>query len=203
MNVFELRDRLVADYADYTRSFLQVRDAHIEKLVDDELNAGLLWPEPLIQLNPAYEPGGLVDELIEAGTLHPGNAKIFRRSKDVDGTGLGLRLHRHQVEAIEAARRNENYVLTTGTGSGKSLAYMIPIVDSVLREPGPGIKAIVVYPMNALANSQENELAKFLKLGFPNQKGPRDIRPLHRAGDRPNSARRSWRTRRTFSSLTT
>jgi ATP-dependent helicase YprA (DUF1998 family)/very-short-patch-repair endonuclease len=172
MNVFELRDGLVSDYADYTRSFLQVRDAHIDKLVSDELSAGLLWPEPLIQLNPAYQSGGLVDELVERGLLHPDNAGIFRRNKDLGDSGQGLRLHRHQVEAIEAARRGENYVLTTGTGSGKSLAYVIPIVDSVLRDPGPGIKAIVVYPMNALANSQENELAKFLKLGFPNQKGP-------------------------------
>ena len=172
MNVFELRDRLVADYADYTRSFLQVRDPRIDAFVNDELDSGLLWPEPLVQLNPAYEPGGLVDELIEQGLLDSACSAIFRRSKDDGQGGQGLRLHRHQVEAIEAANRGENYVLTTGTGSGKSLAYMIPVVNSVLRDPGPGIKAIVVYPMNALANSQENELAKFLKIGFPNQKGP-------------------------------
>jgi ATP-dependent helicase YprA (DUF1998 family) len=63
-------------------------------------------------------------------------------------------------------------VLTTGTGSGKSLAYIIPIVDRVLaaKRAGsyrPGIKAIVVYPMNALANSQLRELEKFLKTGYP------------------------------------
>ena len=52
----------------------------------------------------------------------------------------------------------KSYVLTTGTGSGKSLAYIVPIVDAVLRETRrdggrrPGVKAIVVYPMNALAN---------------------------------------------------
>ena len=54
-------------------------------------------------------------------------------------------------------------MLTTGTGSGKSLAYMIPIVDHVLRAgSGRGVQALVVYPMNALANSQIGELAKFL-----------------------------------------
>lgn len=172
MNVFELRERLVADYADYTRSFLEVSDKRIAEHVETELQAGLLWPEPLIQLNPTYEPGGMVDELVERGLLHPGCSAAFRRDKDERGGGQGLRLHRHQSDAIEAARRGDNYVLTTGTGSGKSLAYMIPIVDSVLREPGPGIKAIVVYPMNALANSQENELAKFLKVGYPDGKGP-------------------------------
>ena len=63
-------------------------------------------------------------------------------------------------------------MLTTGTGSGKSLAYIIPIVDRVLAAKAagtyrPGIKAIVVYPMNALANSQLRELQKFLTIGYP------------------------------------
>lgn len=57
-------------------------------------------------------------------------------------------------------------MLTTGTGSGKSLSYIVPIVDHVLRNgSGKGIQAIVVYPMNALANSQERELEKFLSFG--------------------------------------
>ena len=54
-------------------------------------------------------------------------------------------------------------MLTTGTGSGKSMSYIVPIVDRVLREgSGKGVRAIIVYPMNALANSQRNELEKFL-----------------------------------------
>jgi ATP-dependent helicase YprA (DUF1998 family) len=69
---------------------------------------------------------------------------------------------------IETARSGKSYVLTAGTGSGKSLAYIIPIVDRVLRQepPEPGVKAIIVYPMNALANSQVGELEKFLRYGY-------------------------------------
>src|SRR4030043_191034 len=56
---------------------------------------------------------------------------------------------------------------------GKSLAYMVPIVDRVLHDgSGKGIRAIIIYPMNALANSQHGELQKFLHLGFPDKKGP-------------------------------
>jgi very-short-patch-repair endonuclease len=172
VDVFGLRDHLVCDYESYTRSFLEPKDERIRDLVNKELAAGLLWPEALVQLNPAFEPGGTVEELVSSGLLHPTCAQMFRRDKDKVPGGRDLRLHRHQVQAIEAARRGDNYVLTTGTGSGKSLAYIVPIVDSVLRTPGPGIKAIVVYPMNALANSQEGELAKFLRLGFPDGKGP-------------------------------
>src|SRR6185437_10683313 len=77
-----------------------------------------------------------------------------------------LRLYQHQADAIRRARAGRNFVLTTGTGSGKSLAYIVPIVDHVLRNgTGRGVQAIVVYPMNALANSQEGELNKFLRIG--------------------------------------
>ena len=52
MNVFELRERLVADYRDYTRSFIEIRDQGIRKFVDGHLEAERFWPEPLLQLNP-------------------------------------------------------------------------------------------------------------------------------------------------------
>lgn len=163
MDVFRLRDQLIRQYADYVRSFIRISDEHIRKKVDDELRSGALRPDPLIQLNPAFEPGATIDELVEEGTLHPECWRIFRIHKGPGSEGDPLRLHRHQEEAIRAATTGDNYVLTTGTGSGKSLAYIVPVVDHVLREgSGKGLQAIVVYPMNALANSQVGELEKFL-----------------------------------------
>ena len=61
MNVFALRQWLVEEYADYTRSFITVRDARIRGLIESELDRGLLWPEPMVQLNPTFEPGEWVD----------------------------------------------------------------------------------------------------------------------------------------------
>jgi ATP-dependent helicase YprA (DUF1998 family) len=173
MNVFELRDRLIRDYGAYVRSFIHIRDERVRQVVEKEMTQGLLWPEPLIQLNPAFAPGESTDELVTAGVLHPECRRIFRIKRDPQDQGKELRLHRHQADAVKVARAGASYVLTTGTGSGKSLAYIIPIVDRVLREgPGQGVKAIVVYPMNALANSQEGELGKFLRFGYPDGKGP-------------------------------
>jgi hypothetical protein len=63
VNVFELRERLVEDYAQYTRSFV-IRDERIRERVDRELSEGLLWPHPIVRLNPAFEPGGSIDELM-------------------------------------------------------------------------------------------------------------------------------------------
>src|SRR5208282_157080 len=173
MDVFSLRDRVIKDYADYVRSFVQVRDRRIDEFVQKSLREEVLWPQPLIQLNPSFEPGGWVDDLVDRGLLHADCRKTFRIKTEEDPIGSRMLLHRHQVEAIEAGRRGQNYVLTTGTGSGKSLTYLIPIVDRVLRNGGKrGIQAVVVYPMNALCNSQYGELEKFLRVGFGLGKEP-------------------------------
>jgi ATP-dependent helicase YprA (DUF1998 family) len=174
MDVFALRDRLIADYASYIGSFLEIRDPKVAEHVDERLREGVLWPEPLIQLNPSFQAGDWIDDLVAQGLLHPECKRVFRIKPNPDGTdSRRLRLHRHQSDAVRTARSGDNYVLTTGTGSGKSLAYIVPIVDHVLRNgPGKGIQAIVVYPMNALANSQAGELEKFLLHGYANGRGP-------------------------------
>jgi ATP-dependent helicase YprA (DUF1998 family)/very-short-patch-repair endonuclease len=174
MQVFQFRDRIVEHYASYIRSFINIADARIREKLEQELAAGLLWRDPLVQLNPTFQSGASVDELVASGLLHPKCGGIFRRNKQGSGgIGLPLCFHKHQEEAIHLARAGKNYVLCTGTGSGKSLSYIIPIVDHVLRRgSGKGIQAIIVYPMNALANSQAHELKKFLKDGFPEGQYP-------------------------------
>ncbi len=172
MDVFALRKQLVDDYASYISSFIQIRDQRIKDYVNQQLSSGLLWPDALIQLNPAFQPGHRIDELVDEGIIHKACKTIFRRKSDENSAGEYLQLHKHQEDAIRIAQTGKNYILTTGTGSGKSLAYIIPIVDHVLRHgSGKGIQAIIVYPMNALANSQMGELHKFLNLGFPEVNG--------------------------------
>lgn len=170
MNIFDLRQELIDDYSSYIKSFIEVRDQRIKDYVEEKLfQENVLWPEPLIQMNPLFESGLSIDKLVDQGILHPACRAIFRRGKSAKRpAGDPMSLYKHQQEAVELARRGHSYVLTTGTGSGKSLTYMLPIVDSILRDPGqPGIKAIVVYPMNALANSQKGELEKYMTLGYP------------------------------------
>ena len=170
MDVFAVRNRLIDDYSEYVRSFIQIRDSRIEAEVHGALDSGLLWPDPLIQLNPAFEPGDSIDELVTAGVLHEECGRIFRKDKQPGSNNSGnpLRLYKHQSDAIRRAAAGHNYVLTTGTASGKSLSYIVPLVDHVLRRgSGRGIQAIIVYPMNALANSQCGELNKFVQFGYP------------------------------------
>jgi ATP-dependent helicase YprA (DUF1998 family) len=161
MDVFGVRERLIRDYKEFTESFVDILDKRVRDHVARRLDAGYQWPEPWLSLNPNFATGGAITELVQTDLLHPICERVFRlkESGSAGNDGPVLRLHQHQREAIEVARQGHSYVLTTGTGSGKSLAYLIPIVDKVLRAHAagsyrPGIKAIVVYPMNALANSQ-------------------------------------------------
>ena len=171
MDVFDFRDKLVDEHARFTRSFVRIRAADIKTHVDQEYAAERFWPAPMVQLNPAFVSGGDIGRFVAEGVLHPECERIFRAGKSAAGApGAALTLHRHQEQAIRIAQRRESYVLTTGTGSGKSLAYFIPIIDDVLRRRAAGgakgISAIVVYPMNALCNSQLEELEKYLRLGY-------------------------------------
>ena len=96
MDVFALRDRLVEDYASYTRSFIKIADPRIQRKVDTALDAGAFWPEPLLQLNPAFKPEGTIDDLAAEGILHEECARIFRLDKtDVDPAGKQLPLYAH------------------------------------------------------------------------------------------------------------
>lgn len=172
MDVFEFRDKLIDEYQQFTRSFVKIRSADIKRHVDAEYSAERFWPAPMVGLNPAFVPAGAIGNFVTEGLLHPECERIFRFGKSAEGAaGSPLVLHRHQEEAIRIAKRGKSYVLTTGTGSGKSLSYFVPIVDDVLRRKAAGqptaLTAIVVYPMNALCNSQLEELQKYLCLGYP------------------------------------
>ncbi|MCW5631808.1 MAG: DEAD/DEAH box helicase [Rubrivivax sp.] len=166
MDVFQFRDHLVGEYEQFTRSFTRIRSDDLRQFVDREYDSQRYWPEPLIQINPNYQPGGSIDELVKRGRLSPECSAIFRLGKSASSAGVTLPLHKHQAEAVDLALAGQSYVLTTGTGSGKSLSYFIPIVDACLKarkvDRTPRTRAIVIYPMNALANSQLEELKKFL-----------------------------------------
>lgn len=158
MNIFALRNRVLQDYHRYVKSFLNIRDQHIRKFVHDQLESGYLWPEALLQLNPAYEMGRSVADLVADGQLHTLCEHIFQKK------GQSFHLYWHQEQAIRIAEKQQPYIVTTGTGSGKSLAYLIPIIDHILKNnPEPEqVRAVIVYPMNALINSQENEIKELL-----------------------------------------
>ncbi|HUU97470.1 MAG TPA: DEAD/DEAH box helicase, partial [Phycisphaerae bacterium] len=152
MSIFDLHTEVIADYRDFVRSFFIVADDRARRFVDQALvEEARLWPDFLLQVSPSYARSDSVDELADRGAIHAETARIFRTQE-----GMPYHLYQHQAEAVEKARAGESYVVTSGTGSGKSLCYFLPIVDDLLRRPPTDdrVVALVVYPMNALVNSQ-------------------------------------------------
>ena len=160
MDIFDLDHCLVEDYQRFARSFTTIRAIDVREQVNNIYATGRFWPEPIVSINPHYQSGDSLSELMSEGTLDERTERVFR----IDGQPLTL--FRHQSQAIAKAKQRHSFVVTTGTGSGKSLCFFIPIIDSAIRARVAGesarTRAIIVYPMNALANSQMNELEKFI-----------------------------------------
>lgn len=168
MSVFDLHAAVLSDYRDFVGSFFSVADerarAFVRRALDEESR---LWPDFLLQVSPSYARANTVDELASQGLILPETAQIFRADD-----GRPFKLYQHQVEALRHARDGHSYVVTSGTGSGKSLTYFLPIIDALLRRPQAAhrVEAIAVYPMNALVNSQVKAL-ETLRSGYERRTG--------------------------------
>lgn len=161
MDAFKTHQKIVSEYKDYLKSFINIYDKRITDYVNNQTLINSVLPDPLIQFNPSFAKGKSFDELIDENIVHPNLSRAFGK----------YRLYRHQVEAIEiGVKRNSGFVVTSGTGSGKSLTFLATIFNDIFKEgtqKQKGVKAILVYPMNALINSQFEEINKY-KSAFGN-----------------------------------
>jgi hypothetical protein len=123
VDVFDLRDRLIDDYRHYVGSFMALRDRRIRERVLTNLDEGTFWPGPRIGLNPAFEPGGWIDDLVAEGLLHPLCSDIER--KDVATYGE-YRTKRLVLEVYDAM----------ATAAATNTPY------TTLLEPGPAEAAV-------------------------------------------------------------
>jgi len=156
MDILNFHKNLIDNYKTYIKSFLNIKDSLILNFVDTEIANNKLWPEPLVQFNPTFERGRPLSKLVEEGYLH----------SEIDNIFTGYSLYRHQEEAILLGAQGKEFIVTSGTGSGKSLTFLATIFNHVLNKGDFAmnkIQAVVVYPMNALINSQYKEIEKFKK----------------------------------------
>lgn len=156
-NIFQLHKEIIEDYKLYIDSFINIDDKRILDTVKKDFDTGNLYPDPLIQFNPSFESGGSVEDLVNKGILSKEFNHIF-----YDAENKSWEIYKHQTEAIIKGNEGRGFVVTSGTGSGKSLTYISTIFNYLFKYPDtPGIKAIIVYPLNALINSQELALKGF------------------------------------------
>ena len=165
MNPFHVLADVQDAYRRYVHTFQQFRNPQIQDWVQERVDRGtLLWKDPFVQLARRFQPGASFGDLIREGLLHPETPRCFT-TRAGDRDALPLQPYKHQSDAIRAVQQGHNTIVATGTGSGKSFAFGIPIVSECLRkrrEGVRGIKAVIIYPMNALANSQYDDFARRL-----------------------------------------
>lgn len=163
INIRKLHDEVVSTYRRYLLSanFVpdnepELRTRFWEALHEDNM----ISREPLLTVLPAYSQGSASRELIDA----PGAPSLHKRFSAMPKSQFdpARRLYNHQVQAIANAQRGRNVIVASGTGSGKTECFLFPAIDDALRNPGPGVRTIVVYPMNALANDQLTRMRKLL-----------------------------------------
>ena len=142
-----------------------------------------LAPAPWLQILDGEELAYLATEPARSGRSEPFPDDLDPRVASAL-VGLGITsLWRHQAEAWEAARAGGNLIVTTGTASGKSLAFNLPVLDLLAREPKSS--ALYLYPTKALAQDQARALQAF---------GLKGVKPAIYDGDTETEKR--WQIRK-------
>ncbi len=158
----EIRDA----YLRYLRSSYPFQRADLRQKFHEEVSKpNALVKGPLLESTPPFRTGASIGDLVEEGVLHSSFEQLCSEA-------LPYRrpLYLHQEEAIrKSVSENRNLVIATGTGSGKTEAFLTPLFDHLLREvedgtlSTPGVRALLLYPMNALANDQLSRLRSILE----------------------------------------
>lgn len=154
-------DSVIAEYRDYLQSEFRARDSQLRDALTRELDrARFLSQEPFYQAHRPFRNGARWDEL----PLDPVLARAMRdRSRSEHA-------YSHQSIAINHLLGGSPgpLVVTTGTGSGKTESFLLPVIQNALRDAREfpqrsGLTAVIVYPMNALANDQEKRINELLE----------------------------------------
>lgn len=160
------------EFIDYISTTHAFADPFLQEQFVKELRANIARG-PLLEIKDVFKSGKSIEEMIEDAdcplsplfkALEAGkpNDKLYKRKLP-----LTRNLYLHQEKAIRAIVGGNNAVVSTGTGSGKTNCFLIPVLNELLREKeqgtlGRGVRALFIYPMNALANDQMKNIREIL-----------------------------------------
>jgi ATP-dependent helicase YprA (DUF1998 family) len=140
---------------EYLLSAYPINDVELRRGFEELLRQpGTISQDPYLEGNQPYEAGKTIRQLTDEGLLDPRMLQLFEADRP---------LYAHQQTAVVAAVEEQaNIVVATGTGSGKTECFLIPMLQRLLQDPCPGLQALILYPMNALVNDQVKRLRKLL-----------------------------------------
>jgi ATP-dependent helicase YprA (DUF1998 family) len=167
-NAIEITETLRSNFIRYLLTTFNVErsDAILASAVRRNLESpGTLFRGPFLELNPPYSTGRSLRELADEGVVNKYICQLQDHINPPHERPLppDRPLYLHQEKAIRnALGKQRNIVVASGTGSGKTECFLIPILHDLLTDPTPGVRALLIYPMNALVNDQLLRLRKLL-----------------------------------------
>jgi len=168
----ELVHQSIARTREATVSILGITDpglrAHLVECLSNDIHSSeSMLATPLFEHTFGWEPGDFSLEQLAGSLLNEQTIKALSETDNPDYRfDRAMKPYKHQLTAWRALtdKTPKSAVVTTGTGSGKTECFMVPILNDLNREqaqagkPLVGVRALFLYPLNALINSQRERL---------------------------------------------
>lgn len=153
-------------YTRYLTTAFHLRDNELQTLFHQEVENFWFTNGPILEVTPPFKTGSHLEELINDGILNEECKRfIYPTLPYLQKHPLYL----HQEKAIKKILNGRNIVIASGTSSGKTECFLIPIYNHLIQEYKdnkltPGVRALLLYPMNALANDQLRRLREIARV---------------------------------------
>lgn len=158
-NIIQASRKISEKYRRYLKTMFDINDPDYRALFEKRLEDSKAFEKgPYLDVTNSFFKGKSLEDLIKEGLISSEFRKLDRLYKIPN-------LHYHQEKALRKAIDGQSLIVSTGTGSGKTECFLLPIVNELLREKengtlDDGVRALIIYPMNALANDQIDRLRK-------------------------------------------
>ena len=165
----EASENIKSGFIDYITTTFHISDPIYKSALRAELSKdNFLTKGPYLDMSGSYKSGRSLHELMDQGLVSKGFGTLEPVSEKERELKLERPLYLHQEKALLKADAGNNLIVTTGTGSGKTECFLLPILQALLSEEdagtlGSGVRAILIYPMNALANDQMKRMRAIMK----------------------------------------
>nr|MDO8115772.1 DEAD/DEAH box helicase [Candidatus Sigynarchaeota archaeon] len=162
----ETYEKIKRDYLNYLSTAFHIKDPELEFAFLEKIHAYNFINGPILEATPPFKQGCLLQALANDGTINQKTVDVFLEAfpfmKDKP-------LYLHQERSIRKLHEGRNLIISAGTSSGKTECFLIPIIDHLFNQfdaghHSPGVRALLLYPMNALVNDQVVRLRKISEI---------------------------------------
>lgn len=164
LNPLIASENIIEKYLRYIETTFYIDDKEYMKQFRNYLRKKDFFAKgPYLDFSDSFEFGKSVKQLIDEGVLSREFIEFYHDKENL----LTRSLYKHQELSIRKIKEGRNLVVTTGTGSGKTESFLLPVIDYLMEQKergvlNDGVRALIIYPMNALANDQMKRMRELL-----------------------------------------